>query len=262
MNIIAVDDERPALYTLRQAVLDAAPAAQVTCFDAASDALRYAGANPVDIAFLDIEMDEMNGLALAKALKDIRGDTNIIFVTGYSHYTVGAFSLHASGYVLKPINPQRVALELDNLRFPIQDEGHGVRVRCFGNFDVFSDGLPIAFGRPKAKEMLAYLVDRRGASVSKRELAAILFERDGYSRSVQSHLHVLFSEMMHALTSIGAQDIIIRHRGQYAVDAKRINCDYYRYEDGDAAAVNSYRGEYMVQYSWAEFTAGALTSKS
>lgn len=261
MNIIAVDDERPALRTLERAIAHVARDAKVTCFESAGEALAYAKEKVVDIAFLDVEMDEMNGLQLAKALKDICGNTNIIFVTGYSQYTVNAFSIHASGYVLKPINPERVSTELKNLRYPVRQADTGVRIRCFGSFEVFSDGAPIPFGRPKAKEMLAYLVDRQGANVSKRELASVLWENELYTRSIQSHLHVLFSDMTHALEAAGAGDIVIRNRGQYAINTQKANCDYYRYCAGDTAAVNSYRGEYMTNYSWAEFTAAALARR-
>lgn len=262
MNIIVVDDERLALEMARKAVVKVAPDAEVTAFESTIEALNYAKENKVDVAFLDIEMTEMNGLALAKRLKDIRGETNVIFVTGYSEFMGNAFDMHASGYVLKPINPERVKKEIENLRIPIEVPNTGVTVQCFGNFAVFVEGKPLVFRRPKSKEALAYLVDRKGASVSKKELAAILWEDESYSRSVQSHLHILITDMIAVLKEAGAADIIIKQYGQYAVDTSKINCDYYNYEKGDAAAVNSYHGEYMSNYSWAEFTSGFLSDNS
>lgn len=258
MRIIAVDDERPALWTLEQALCEAVGDAEVSCFTTAQEALQHAGENLVDVAFLDIEMGAMNGLELARRLKDIRGGTNIIFVTAYSRYMQDAFDLYASGYVFKPVSPKRITLELKNLRHPVQASQQGVFIRCFGNFEVFADGKPVPFGRPKAKEMLAYLIDRQGASISKKEMAALLWENESYTRSVQSHLHVLFTEMLHTLEAVGAGDIIIRQRGHCAVDVGKVRCDYYRYQRGDAGAVNSYHGEYMTNYSWAKFTAGLL----
>lgn len=260
MNIIAVDDERAALWLIEQVLRDVAKDAQVACFASAEQALAHAREAQVDIAFLDIEMDGMNGLALAKRLKDIQGRMNIIFVTGYSAYSVSAFDLRASGYVLKPIDPQRVAEELQNLRYPIQMADVGLRIQCFGNFEVFADGRPVPFGRPKAKELLAYLVDRLGASISKKELASILWENQPYTRSIQVHIHVLLGELTQVLAAHGAADAIIRGRGYYAVDTGKLRCDYFDYCRGDAAAVNSYRGEYMTNYSWAEFTAGTLAT--
>ena len=57
------------------------------------------------------------------------------------------------------------------------------------------------------------------------------------------------------------EDIVIRRRGQVAVMTDRLDCDYYHMLEGDMDAVNAYRGEYMVQYSWAELTAGQLAWK-
>ncbi len=258
MHIIAVDDERPALWLLEQAIVSVAPTASVACFESAADALVHARITPPDVAFLDIEMDTLNGILLAKAIKNLNNRANIIFVTGFSGYMGSAFDLYASGYVLKPINRERVARELDNLRMPVKRQDIGLRFQCFGSFEVFMNGKPVAFRRPKAKEILAYLVDRRGAGVSKKELAAVLWEDGPYTHSVQSHLYVLLTEMIRTLADAGAGNIIVKRRGMYAVDATKASCDYYSYEDGDIAAINGYRGEYMTNYSWAEFTAGSL----
>lgn len=258
MNIIAVDDERPALATLKKAIEEVRPGAQVSCFRSAREALQYAEQNRVDVAFLDIRMAEMNGLVLAKHLKELCASTNIIFVTGYNSYMGNAFEMHASGYVMKPIDSERVAQELDNLRAPRPLPGQGVRVQCFGNFEIFVDGKPVPFGRERSKEILAYLVDREGASVSTKELAGILWEDEPYDRSKQKQLNVYIGEMQRSLRAVGAADIIISGHGHYAVDTTRFTCDFYEYTKGNAAAVNSYAQEYMTTYSWAEFTAGRL----
>lgn len=261
MNLIAVDDERSALWMLEQAIREAAPRAQLHVFRAAQDALAYAQENRVDAAFLDIAMDEMNGLVLAKRLKEICGDTNIIFATGFSSYMGNAFGMHASGYLLKPIKAEHVAAELTNLRRPVLDPVQKAHVQCFGSFEVFVDGKPILFRRGKAKEALAYLVDRQGANVSKKELAAILWEDQPYSHSVQSHLYVLLTEMTRALAEAGITNWVTKRRGMYSVDTSLISCDYYEFKKGNASAVNRYRGEYMSSYSWAEFTAGFLSQQ-
>lgn len=259
MNILAVDDESAALWTLEKAILHTEPDADIACFDYAKDALAYAQENAVDVAFLDIEMEDINGLALAKKLKDINGKTNIIFVTGFRQYSCDAFALHASGYVLKPINPVHVAEELENLRHPVRKQDTGVRVQCFGHFEIFVDGQPVKFGRPRSKEILAYLVDRKGAGISKKELAGVLWEEAPYTRSRQSHLHILLADMAGTLDAAGAGDVVIKKHNLYAVDVSKFSCDFYDYGRGDIEAVNSYRGEYMSNYSWAEFRTGQFT---
>ena len=164
MKILAVDDEVFALENLRQAIKTALPDCELCCFSTPVEALRHAAEAVPDIAFLDISLSGMNGLALAKRLKDINGKTNIIFATGYSEYAVDAFSVQASDYLLKPVTRGAVVRAIEHLREPVAEKsGQRVRVQTFGNFEVFVGGRPLAFTRLKTKELLAYLINRRGA---------------------------------------------------------------------------------------------------
>lgn len=262
MNIIAVDDERPALQAMERALKEAVPEDSCALFLYADEALSYAEHAPVDVAFLDIEMSGMSGLALARAMKALRKETNIIFVTAYSEYAHEAFGLRASGYLTKPVTAEALRRELDDLRNPIKDKNRGVRMQCFGVFEVFVDGKPLVFSRPRAKEILAYLVDRHGGSVDKRELATALWETKEYTRSIQSNLHILLTNMMEVLEEAGVHDLIIKNRTNYSLDTSKFTCDYYEFEQGDANALASFHGEYMKNYSWAEFTAGILVYES
>lgn len=133
MNIIAVDDEKPSLFLVERAIRKAVPACSFACFLSAADALFYAEKTTVDVAFLDIHMRTMNGLMLAGRLQEIHGKTNIIFITGYSEYAVDAFSLGSSGYIMKPVEPEAIALEISRLRNPPEVLGPEPMERI-GNF--------------------------------------------------------------------------------------------------------------------------------
>ena len=69
----------------------------------------------------------------------------------------------------------------------------------------------------------------------------------------------LISDLRNALKDAGAEDVIVRGRDEIAIVPESVDCDYYRFLDGDPDAVNLYRGEYMSQYSWVEMTAGSLS---
>ena len=191
MIVLAVDDERFALENLAESITQAAPDAQIHRFRYPEDALDFAKENFADVAFLDVEMIGMNGVELAEQLKLYHPDINIIFSTGYGHYRDAAFDLHASGYLTKPITPEKVKKELENLRRPIRDSKR-IRIRAFGNFEVYLDGNPMGFKYSKTKELLAYLVDRKGALCTNGEIMAILFEddngHDAYFRSLRKDL--------------------------------------------------------------------------
>lgn len=257
MNILIVDDEQNALFELEHTVKSVCKDAQIVGFTSPKDALNFASTHDIDIVFLDIEMRTMNGLQLAKALKDIHPYVNLIFVTGYSQYAVDAFSIRSSGYLLKPASREDVETELEHLRMPITTRTH-IRVQTFGNFEVFIDDSPMLFPRARIKEILAYLIDRKGASVTMGELAGVLWEDKPFTTSQKSYLRTLISELMSTLKEYQVESIVIKTHNSIAVDITKFSCDYYDFLRMKVSAINAFCGEYMSNYSWAEFTLGSL----
>lgn len=255
MNIIAVDDEKLALETLVRSIISASPEAEVHSFREPDDVVQFVTSNECDVAFLDIKMRLITGIELAKKLKEINPKLNIVFVTGFSDYTMEAFKLYASDYILKPATPDQIKLALDHLRTPVEAKSKNrIRIQCFGDFEIFIDEKPLTFKRAKAKEIVAYLVDRNGSSVTMGELMAILWDSGEDSISRKSHLRNLVSEVKRAFGAVGIQDIIIKGRNSISLNKNIVDCDYYDYINGVPYAINKYRGEYMLQYSWAEYT--------
>ncbi len=122
MNIVAVDDEKLALELLVSAIEEAEPGVSVRGFRRADKLLQFAEENKIDVAFVDIELRDFSGLELAVKLKQKCPNVNIVFGTGYSSYTLEAFSLRASGYLMKPVSSEAVKKELENLRNPIEQD--------------------------------------------------------------------------------------------------------------------------------------------
>lgn len=260
MNYLAVDDEPFALEDLEEALREAAPDCVLSCFRTPGSALEYAERTPVDAAFLDIELGSVNGLVLAKQLKDLRPDAHIIFVTSHEQYAVQAFQLRATGYLMKPVTAQDIRREL-TFFYGVPPTRKAVRVQTFGGFEVFVDGVPLRFRRAKAKELLAYLVDRRGGSITMADACAVLWE-DGTGGSAQkSYLRNLVTDLRSTLRSAGAEDILIKDFNRLSIDPQRLDCDCYRFLEGDPVAVNRYRHDYLPGYSWAEFSISVLEDK-
>ena len=253
MKIIAVDDERIALEGLLDVIAEAAPEAQLHGFEYPEDALHFADEHDCNIAFLDVEMVGMSGVELAEQLKLRNPDINIIFATGFEEYRKEAYDLHASGYLTKPITVEKVKRELCDLRRPIPKRRR-MRVQTFGNFEVYIDGMPVAFKYSKTKEVLAYLIDRRGALCTSAELQAVIFEDD---MGHESYMKSLRRDLLETLEAIGCGDVIVQQRGKLGVVPDNLDCDYYDWCDGRRKGL-VWQGEYMAQYSWSEYTAGVL----
>ena len=250
MRILLVDDEELQLLRLTEAVKKALPAYNVF-LSYANPVLAWEEnkETPVDIAFLDINMPVINGILLAKKLKTVNPQVNVIFVTAYNEYALDAYKLHASGYVTKPVNLEKIQEELDGLRYPVELKStKKLQVKCFGNFEVFSGGVPVKFSRKKSKELFAYLIDREGAAVNVNELNAILWEEDK-----KSYFRNLIADIQASLKAVDAEDVFIKRRNECFVDVNKIDCDAYEYRKDNPDAIRMYRGEYMAQYSWAIF---------
>ncbi len=285
MRLICVDDEPLVLdYTMSLCrELDYDP--DVVGFESGKEALSYLEDNECDIAILDINMPDMDGLILAAKIKTISPETTIIFLTGYSQYALEAYKLHVSGYLLKPVNKKSLEEEVEYAlstrarlisaygyaqvegRGPkknnemtsstIESEGSGkkphIRIHTFGEFDVYVDGHPVNFARAKSKELLAHLVDRQGG-VSRAEIFATLWEDGVYDRPAQKQLDVIIRSLRDTLNEYGIPEILELERGVLRVVPETFECDLYRFMDGDIDTINAYRGEYLSEYSWASLT--------
>ena len=265
MRILAVDDKAMPRTVLVRAIEEAAPDAEITACKSAAEVLALPDVGEYDVAFVDIDMPGKDGVELARDLKRINPRINVVFATGFGEYMADAFQLHSSGYLLKPVTAADVAVELDNLRYPpaaaavAEQSKSKLVVRCFGDFEVFADGKAVSFERAKSKELLAYLVDRRGAVVSLREAEAVLWEDAPGSRKMSSsYLRTLVADLKRSLDACGHANVLVKRRGEVGIDTTRLDCDYYNYLDGEPLAINLWHGEYMSQYSWAEPTKAAL----
>ena len=257
MRFLVVDDEPLALEDLEEALHTAAPGSDLSLFTVPSRALAHAKEQAHDAAFIDIELGSTNGLMLAKALKDIQPEINIIFVTSHDRYAVDAFQLRATGYLLKPVTVEDIQRELTFL-YGAPTLEKKVQVQTFGGFDVFVEGKPIVFGRSKAKELLAYLIDRRGISVTSNEACAILWEDAEGTAATKSYFRTVVTSLRTALREAGAEEILIKRFNSLAVDPLKLDCDSYQFLNGDPYAINKYRHDYLSCYSWAEFSIGRL----
>ena len=262
MKIIAVEDEKLALEGLMTEIALAAPDAEISGFRSGGDALEYcAGHDVIDVAFLDIEMRGMNGIDLGKKLLELYPDINLIYTTGYSDYAVKAIDLRCSGYILKPVTAEKIDRELDNLRNPVrEDTKKKLYAKAFGRFEVFVDGYPLKFKYQKTRELLAYLIDRRGEIASNADIVSVLWDDDSPDSSHVSYLKNIRTDLLKSLEESGCTDCIVRHRGGMGIITSAIDCDYYDYLDniGMEGADRLFKGEYMSQYSWGEYTLASL----
>ncbi len=268
MKIIAIDDERPALELMMETLKRLCPDDEIISFNEVRALREYEEKSDIDVAFMDIELGNVTGIELAIELKKSAPRCNVIFVTSYSKYGTDSFKARPSGYVTKPYTDEEIKRELDNLRYPVDasdmaknrtsenPEGGASKLRCttFGNFMVYKEnGDVITFSRTKSKELLAYLIDCAGFPITSNEIAEDLYETT-LDRQMSKNISKIIIGLMDDLKHEGYEGVVVKQNRQLYVNKDRISCDIYDAIDGDVDALNSYHGEYLIEYSWAEIS--------
>ena len=259
MNIIYVDDEKPALDNFIYTTADFPDVESVKTFQSGTEALEWIKTHKADIAFLDIEMSDIQGVELARRIYNVNPDIRVVFVTAYSKYAIDAFGINTIGYVLKPYSDTDIRKELDKLCIAKKDSYSKVVIGTMPDFVVRVDGKVLNFGRQKVKELFALLIDRGDRGISSGEAIAYLWPDKPDDAATKSLFRVTLKRLVDILCEYGIVDILDTSSRDKHVNKNKLDCDLYRILDGDAQASKKYHGYYLREYSWAEEMNALLT---
>lgn len=258
MKILIIDDEWAARKELERVVRNVVTDADIRMASNAGDALKLGRSEIFDVIFLDIQIPDMDGLSIAKEILEVHPQTNIVVTTANPQYALEAVRLYVCDFLVKPLQEKDLRNAFEHLRWPVEAELQRLKIQCFGPFEVFWNGRPLTFSRSKTKELLAYVIDHNGASCTSEEIAAALWESISDMTLTKSYIRILIQDLRQTLDSIGMGSLIIRRSNEIAIRRDMLECDYYRFLEGDKEARDSYRGEYMSQYAWSEYSQGEL----
>jgi len=234
-----------------------------------------------DVAFVDIEMPGMNGIAAAERLLARLPDVQIVFVTAYDQYAVNAFELNATDYLLKPVQTKRLETTLSRLAARLvrpagagepQERRSVPVVCCFLRLAVMAEegderGQDIPWRTTKAKEVFAYLLHMRNRPVSKDALLDLMWpEMDPVK--AQTHLHTTVYQIRQTMKGLPLPVKLSFVDGGYRLELNGVAVDVDLWERKLASLqgvepvpadelqrwIALYRGDYFEQegYLWAE----------
>lgn len=259
MKIVALDDEVLMLESIKRIANEIEFVDEITTFNFEEDLLEYLKENTPDAILLDINMPGKTGLDIASELKELYRDIPIIFTTGYDEYAVEAFHLKASGYLLKPVRKEKLEEELQYiLNNNTKKPDKKIKIITLGNFDVYYNNKRVNFKRSKSKEILAYLVTKKGTSVSRAEISSILWEERLYDRSLQTQLNTIIFSLKKDLEENQISQILDDNNAMLSVNTDTFYCDYYEILNENEDEIKNYTGQFLSQYSWAEYITGYL----
>ncbi|NCB91779.1 MAG: response regulator [Clostridia bacterium] len=253
MKTILVDDELWMLELFEEESAGIEEIQMVGKFDDAEDALHFAKENRVDLAFLDIEMPGMNGLELSDHLREIYPDIIIIFVSAYDQHMKSAMKDHdADWFLLKPYNEEEVKRVLERAKALSIRQRKEVRIHTFGKFEIYVNGAPVKFSSPKAKELLAVLVDSHGEPITAEEAYSRMWMEKTYHHENASSYRRSRSKLLNVLKENGIENILAYFPYALAIRPDMVTCDYFELLKEEKEAIRDFKGEYMIEYFWGE----------
>ena len=119
MKILIADDHPLIVEDLKAMIEEILPDAEITGTSEPSGILKLCLKNAFNVIFIDIELDDLNGINLAAKILEKYPRTNIIYITGYEKYAFESYRTHASAFLLKPIDPDQLKDALTSLRYPV-----------------------------------------------------------------------------------------------------------------------------------------------
>lgn len=196
-----------------------------------------------DFVFLDVRMPEMDGIQAARALG---GMAHIVFVTAYDEYAVSAFEQGAVDYLLKPAEPERVALTCQRLRERLQQKPAPMD-------DLLTQlSQRLGSGNVKPREFLRWVQASVGANIRMIPTSEILFFRaeDKYTRVQTERFEALIRKPIKELAQELDPAVFWQvHRGTI-VNIRRIDV-VQRHDDGRMDVVLAGRSErFAVSQTW------------
>ncbi|HEX8755833.1 MAG TPA: LytTR family DNA-binding domain-containing protein [Steroidobacteraceae bacterium] len=149
LDVIIVDDEPAGRRTLRECCAREPDLQVVGEYGDSRAALEAIRARPPHLLFLDIQMDLLDGVSLARSL-DPRTLPLIVFVTAYDQYALEAFDVSAVDYLLKPFDDERFRRTLERVRRRREADTAAQRQEALDAVLArLERGAPAAAGRPR-----------------------------------------------------------------------------------------------------------------
>lgn len=188
MRIAVCDDEERFLTDIKDHIYEIYNSMDVVvdCFTSGKNLINSFDKQSYDLVFLDIEMPEIDGLTLAKMLREKSNELNIVFLTGHIEYALEGYEVNALRYLTKPVKKDKM-LEVLHYVSEKLTKNHKLKIRVDGE-DTFIDVNDIIYFEAQNQYIMIYTktgeyLVRYNISDYENELV-----KDGFFRTHRSYL--------------------------------------------------------------------------
>ncbi|MGE7110605.1 response regulator [Lysinibacillus sp. NPDC047702] len=217
MRIVLVDDEHLPLTRLKT-LLEKSKVPKIDIVGEYTDSLDVIAqiqALQPDVAFLDIVMPDMDGLALGEKLQELLPNIEIVFTTGYDKFAIDAFNLHAIDYLLKPVQEIRLQKTLERLQRVIENNQQMATkqkmIQLLGGIKVITSEGKVQLMKwrtSKAKELFAYMLSNRNEIIY-RDTILELFWPESDMDKASKQLYTAIYTIRQTLKNYGLEGVQI-----------------------------------------------------
>lgn len=251
MRAIIVDDEPLMMQRFMRLSAGIKDLRLEGLFETPESAIEFMRRNPAEIAFLDIEMPKMDGITLAKKLREIREDIIIVFVTAFDEYIADSNAIGGDYYLVKPYTKESVKLMMEKIRLLAERQNKDIYIQTFGRFLVKKNNKPIKLVG-KAKEILALIVTRQGKEISNEEIYSTIWEDREHSNINMAVYYNALRRLKEALKKEGLEELLVSTARGQLVNTDMFNCDYYIWKEQNKELKDRFEGEFLSEYTWGE----------
>ncbi|WP_446897318.1 response regulator [Clostridium sp. LBM24168] len=239
MKAIIVEDEKPILKLMKMFINRNKYLKVIGEFTDSREALDNILKLLPDVVFVDVEMPYINGMELARQVKNFDENIQIVFVTAYEKYALQAFEVDAVNYILKPITEEDLnatvkrLLKNYNRGKSISEQARKNEILCLGGFKVYgnSGNEIMKWSTSKVQELFAYFICNRGDETDKWNLCDMLWPNSP-PKNAEHNLYSTIYRLKNVLKNAGIHNSMVYYKnGKYSVDFTEFGCDAWDFEN-------------------------------
>ncbi|MCM1131648.1 MAG: response regulator [Anaeroplasma bactoclasticum] len=256
MKIIIVDNEKSALYSILDQIIDNKDIDYKLYMNNPLDAVEYCNLE-VKGAFIDLKMPQISGQELAIKLIEKNPMIKIVFVTGYTieeQSLKETFKENMLGILYKPLDTNLFKYYVEQISSsPMHPM---IRIHMFGTFDVFVNDVLVEFNCDKSKEMLALLIVYRGRTLTKNKIIEHLWPEKEYNKADVLYRYSRW-KLIDTLKSYNIFHLVNFSKAKINLNClTEIICDYWEVLDHHISIEendNKYKDDdiFLREYDWA-----------
>ncbi|MEI7554896.1 response regulator [Candidatus Chlorohelix sp.] len=264
IKAIVVDDEWLTLEEIKDLVNATGFIRVGKTYENPLIALAEAATSKAEVAFIDIEMPEMDGITLGEKLLEINPALHIVFITAYNQYAIQAFEINALDYILKPVNTERFNKMTQRLKIARSNKalqvGVSLKIKCFDRLVVSIGDKEVKWKRSKAEELFAFLLIHQNERIHKDTIIEQLWSEYEPNKATPI-LQTSVCKIRNIFASFARNKVALEFSGGcYCLKIDECECDYFEV----VKALDRFQKEDNATYSAIEkaaslYKAGLLT---